>query len=159
VLPVRIELTTSPLPRGCSTTELRQLCSRGQGTGIHEAPPIGKASGYARPMPTGTVSLSLRDGRFPSRQTRTGPIRSGTRGEPGVFLHKLSLVDPENNPVPLQVWRIAAGEMKKEAFRNTWTTACFPVPIEPSPLRVRRKSHRRSEEHTSELQSRENLVC
>ena len=25
VLPVRIELTTSPLPRGCSTTELRQL--------------------------------------------------------------------------------------------------------------------------------------
>src|SRR5215831_696 len=24
VLPVRIELTTSPLPRGCSTTELRQ---------------------------------------------------------------------------------------------------------------------------------------
>src|SRR5712691_6055203 len=30
VLPVRIELTTSPLPRGCSTTELRQL---GRGTG------------------------------------------------------------------------------------------------------------------------------
>jgi hypothetical protein len=25
VLPVRIELTTSPLPRECSTTELRQL--------------------------------------------------------------------------------------------------------------------------------------
>ena len=24
VLPVRIELTTSPLPMGCSTTELRQ---------------------------------------------------------------------------------------------------------------------------------------
>src|SRR5215212_4890729 len=27
VLPVRIELTTSPLPRGCSTTELRQRSS------------------------------------------------------------------------------------------------------------------------------------
>ncbi len=25
VLPLRIELRTSPLPRGCSTTELRQL--------------------------------------------------------------------------------------------------------------------------------------
>ena len=29
VLPVRIELTTSPLPRECSTTELRQPASRG----------------------------------------------------------------------------------------------------------------------------------
>ena len=28
VLPVRIELTTSPLPRGCSTTELRQRAER-----------------------------------------------------------------------------------------------------------------------------------
>ena len=28
VLPVRIELTTSPLPRGCSTTELRQRRAR-----------------------------------------------------------------------------------------------------------------------------------
>ena len=28
VLPVRIELTTSPLPRGCSTTELRQRAVR-----------------------------------------------------------------------------------------------------------------------------------
>src|SRR5206468_12488359 len=26
VLPERIELSTSPLPRGCSTTELRQRC-------------------------------------------------------------------------------------------------------------------------------------
>ena len=29
VLPGRIELTTSPLPRGCSTTELRQRLARG----------------------------------------------------------------------------------------------------------------------------------
>jgi hypothetical protein len=29
VLPVRIELTTSPLPRGCSTTELRQRRAAG----------------------------------------------------------------------------------------------------------------------------------
>ncbi len=28
VLPVRIELTTSPLPRECSTTELRQRLAR-----------------------------------------------------------------------------------------------------------------------------------
>jgi hypothetical protein len=34
VLPVRIELTTSPLPRGCSTTELRQ---RSQKRGEHSA--------------------------------------------------------------------------------------------------------------------------
>src|SRR5262245_17577051 len=34
VLPGRIELTTSPLPRGCSTTELRQ-----QGGWLEEAPP------------------------------------------------------------------------------------------------------------------------
>jgi hypothetical protein len=34
VLPVRIELTTSPLPRGCSTTELRQRSS-GEGCANH----------------------------------------------------------------------------------------------------------------------------
>jgi hypothetical protein len=33
VLPVRIELTTSPLPRGCSTTELRQRPPRRAHTG------------------------------------------------------------------------------------------------------------------------------
>src|SRR5690242_17708450 len=43
VLPVRIELTTSPLPRGCSTTELRQLGVRGRGTEIQQPPPLGKA--------------------------------------------------------------------------------------------------------------------
>ena len=32
MLPDRIELSTSPLPRGCSTTELRQLCSDAAGT-------------------------------------------------------------------------------------------------------------------------------
>ena len=39
VLPVGIEPTTSPLPRGCSTTELRQRSGRA----IHEAPAVGKA--------------------------------------------------------------------------------------------------------------------
>src|SRR5262245_56603064 len=33
VLPVRIELTTSPLPRGCSTTELRQRRAGGENAG------------------------------------------------------------------------------------------------------------------------------
>ena len=40
VLPDRIELSTSPLPRGCSTTELRQPARL---PGIHEASPLGKA--------------------------------------------------------------------------------------------------------------------
>ena len=36
VLPVRIELTTSPLPRGCSTTELRQrVLNRNAGDACH----------------------------------------------------------------------------------------------------------------------------
>ena len=39
VLPVGIEPTTSPLPRGCSTTELRQ---RQGGQHIHNPPVIGK---------------------------------------------------------------------------------------------------------------------
>jgi hypothetical protein len=51
VLPDRIELSTSPLPRGCSTTELRQrpLASRegrdGTARDIHDALAIDKASG------------------------------------------------------------------------------------------------------------------
>ncbi len=47
VLPERIELSTSPLPRECSTTELRQPWpDRRAGRrrhGIHDAPCIGKA--------------------------------------------------------------------------------------------------------------------
>ena len=41
MLPDRIELSTSPLPRGCSTTELRQPAHL---PGIHEASPLGKAA-------------------------------------------------------------------------------------------------------------------
>ena len=37
VLPVRIELTTSPLPRGCSTTELRQRQAGGEKAGCASA--------------------------------------------------------------------------------------------------------------------------
>ena len=43
VLPVRIELTTSPLPRECSTTELRQLWRAARGQGIHDGPRVRKA--------------------------------------------------------------------------------------------------------------------
>ena len=48
VLPVGIEPTTSPLPRGCSTTELRQrLGLRPVPPEIHDAPVIGKAGGWS----------------------------------------------------------------------------------------------------------------
>ena len=56
VLPVGIEPTTSPLPRECSTTELRQrpVCdqSRGRPQAVHDAPTIGKAGGSS---PAGTA--------------------------------------------------------------------------------------------------------
>jgi hypothetical protein len=42
VLPVRIELTTSPLPRGCSTTELRQRRTFSAQMGLHDGPASGK---------------------------------------------------------------------------------------------------------------------
>jgi hypothetical protein len=38
VLPVRIELTTSPLPRGCSTTELRQRPAAREIGGMEKRP-------------------------------------------------------------------------------------------------------------------------
>jgi hypothetical protein len=67
VLPVRIELTTSPLPRGCSTTELRQL-------------------GAWR------VGNTLRPGCL-ARQAegrRVGSAEPGTPHRLRVFLHRLS---------------------------------------------------------------------
>jgi hypothetical protein len=53
VLPERIELSTSPLPRECSTTELRQrpvlrFSPSGSRKQIHETPAVGKASGLLR---------------------------------------------------------------------------------------------------------------
>src|SRR5260221_5748663 len=63
VLPVRIELTTSPLPRGCSTTELRQLgASR---AGIHLGPgawqgkPRGRLADHAARSRRPPVPLEL----------------------------------------------------------------------------------------------------
>ena len=53
VLPVGIEPTTSPLPRGCSTTELRQRPGlRPVPPEIHDAPVIGKAGGWSWRIPT-----------------------------------------------------------------------------------------------------------
>jgi hypothetical protein len=58
VLPVRIELTTSPLPRGCSTTELRQRTPRALSvlmeselgpSFLFEHDPSGQARGHAFP--------------------------------------------------------------------------------------------------------------
>src|SRR5215203_4918225 len=75
VLPVRIELTTSPLPRGCSTTELRQL-------------------GAWR------VGNTLRPGCL-ARQAegrRVGSAETGTPHRLRVFLHRLS-------PGRVRYWR------------------------------------------------------
>src|SRR5436853_4213606 len=52
VLPVRIELTTSPLPRGCSTTELRQHL-RGTDAGGARPPKL------ARSLPQGRLGRNL----------------------------------------------------------------------------------------------------
>src|SRR5437773_5986608 len=63
VLPERIELSTSPLPRGCSTTELRQHRAR-----------AGGATGYTRPR---------RLARRADRSARLRPISSTAPVEPG----------------------------------------------------------------------------
>ena len=62
VLPVRIELTTSPLPRGCSTTELRQRIS------------VARASATAGRYTTVAPLASLR------RRRLTGRVLSGQLG-------------------------------------------------------------------------------
>jgi hypothetical protein len=57
VLPERIELSTSPLPRECSTTELRQRPVWAEPhwdwKQIHEDTTVGKVSRPARPPPVG----------------------------------------------------------------------------------------------------------
>ena len=64
VLPVRIELTTSPLPRGCSTTELRQRAKgpSGGAPDIHEAPAIDKQGGPIQGG--GPTNIDRRDERL-----------------------------------------------------------------------------------------------
>ena len=52
VLPERIELSTSPLPRGCSTTELRQRGAGASGQGIHEALALGNRLTALRRSPS-----------------------------------------------------------------------------------------------------------
>src|SRR5580692_12965618 len=68
VLPDRIELSTSPLPMECSTTELRQRAPDtriGQKASTRRADPCHKARGRA------SVGNGLRE-RFPARQV---PVR------------------------------------------------------------------------------------
>ena len=49
VLPVRIELTTSPLPRGCSTTELRQRSTENRSVFFHASTQFPSGSRHATP--------------------------------------------------------------------------------------------------------------
>src|SRR5437763_3211804 len=79
VLPERIELSTSPLPRGCSTTELRQLVrSRGRGTGYTRARSLATARRLAT-VDSGVIpTLPGRDGRdaAPHRKAQRRARRS-----------------------------------------------------------------------------------
>src|SRR5947207_8086152 len=72
VLPERIELSTSPLPRECSTTELRQLGLAPARHGMHEAQALGKASARSWPDPLAGLDVSSRG-------------RSGTRDKSPCF--------------------------------------------------------------------------
>jgi hypothetical protein len=91
VLPDRIELSTSPLPRECSTTELRQHAGRqGESARKHrhrrsvlaispleaqarENPEIGAKAAIAQPLPApgGPAVICVRF-RFSSRAQRLG---------------------------------------------------------------------------------------
>ena len=55
VLPDRIELSTSPLPRECSTTELRQ---HGQPRGPAEVATLGRLRRRSYPQPGGAASIT-----------------------------------------------------------------------------------------------------
>ena len=73
VLPLRIELRTSPLPRECSTTELRQrpkpraAAGGGEARGIHDAVPLGKAG--AAISNRSNRGTRLAGPRFPGRSS------------------------------------------------------------------------------------------
>jgi hypothetical protein len=71
VLPVRIELTTSPLPRECSTTELRQRLGR-QTAKANDGVSSGKASFPCHKGKSGasaglTAALAVRQRMFPAK--------------------------------------------------------------------------------------------
>src|SRR5690606_40132396 len=56
-------------------------------------------------------------------------------------------------------WLSAAWLWKCTAGESGWRASRGRAPVSASPCRYRQAPERRSEEHTSELQSRENLVC
>src|SRR5947207_660249 len=81
VLPVRIELTTSPLPRGCSTTELRQRWS-GDGCANHgrkRRDPCHKGGGGASADAV-TLRCEPRLAREPRRTTALSECGAILRG-------------------------------------------------------------------------------
>ena len=94
VLPVGIEPTTSPLPRECSTTELRQRPGLGIGPRrdrkvIPEVPAAGKASGLR--LVRGGGSSWLRSGIPPT----AGPGRAAT----GTRDFAVDLLQIEQRPI------------------------------------------------------------
>jgi hypothetical protein len=80
VLPVRIELTTSPLPRGCSTTELRQQTG-GALVPKLEAPEAGDPchKGFGGASCSGPLSWPREIMREQSKQTSAGERRDRLR--------------------------------------------------------------------------------
>src|SRR5690606_40116493 len=82
-------------------------------------------------------------------------------------IYTLSLHDalPISNHLLLVVGTRRASETSSRTRTNLWRRRAAPsqvryqAALHPVSLSTRAASRRRSEEHTSELQSRENLVC
>src|SRR5690606_41694386 len=60
---------------------------------------------------------------------------------------------------PLRLNRNTAASNSSTPGQPSSASRRSPAKIEPSPVKAIAKANHRSEEHTSELQSRENLVC
>src|SRR5579862_1275799 len=90
VLPVRIELTTSPLPRGCSTTELRQRCACGRGQGNTRGPGAWQGRWPVCALaPCGALGRAMEPPRDPPCFTPRTHVLSVAEGEGATMLPRL----------------------------------------------------------------------
>ena len=152
VLPVGIEPTTSPLPRECSTTELRQRPVRGpsqrETKPIHEAPQAGKvggSSGYRSTPSAGILAggLAAADLRCISRFTAARelaiPNHELLDRLPALSLHRRMSEPPQITPKK-SVERAAREARLAKALRDNL---------------VRRKGQKRAQGRRAVAQSRE----
>ena len=131
VLPVRIELTTSPLPMGCSTTELRQRSS-GNGGANH---------GRKRRDPCHMGEGGASAGKPRTQRAFPSPREAGRGWRARSASRERGAARDESSPLPPSLgYRLRSGTLSRKRERGSCGASTITQTLPDAPARPRSRS-------------------